>query len=193
VLSRFVDDDFGYLQWLRDRPGTFVLDTERRPSRSFVVVHRTTCSTISGPTRSGGWTTRQIKVCGTTYEEIEDWCQYNVGVHPTRCHLCKPVSTAGGGEPQAPASDPAIPRGMSQQEPPGAASNGAEATGGDGTPAAPKGSRGRARATASPKAASAAKPAAAKAATTKPSTAKAAPTKASSAAKPAAEKRARTR
>jgi hypothetical protein len=87
-----MDDDFGYLQWLRDRPGTFVLDTERRPSRSYVVLHRTSCPTISGPTKTGGWTTRMLKVCATTFEELESWCQYQVGADPTHCPQCKPTS-----------------------------------------------------------------------------------------------------
>jgi hypothetical protein len=170
VLSRFVDDDFGYLQWLRDRPGTFVLDTERRPSRSFVVVHRTTCPTISGQTKVGGWTTRQIKVCATTYEEIEDWAQYHVGVQPTRCHQCKPASHAG-----TPAADPEV---AAEPAAPAEPSGGAKpAAGGDGTPSSPKRrSSGRAagasKTAAAAKAPAAAKPASAKPATAKPATAK---------------------
>jgi hypothetical protein len=154
VLSRFVDDDFGYLQWLRDRPGTFVLDTERRPSRSFVVVHRTTCSSISGQTTAGGWTTRQIKVCASTYEEIEDWTQYHVGVQPTRCHLCHPASTAA--TPARAAADPSLPSAPAggSKRAGGATRSGA----GDGTPSTPK-RRSPARATAAaPKPAKASTP-----------------------------------
>jgi hypothetical protein len=105
VLTRFMDDDFGYLQWLRDRPGTFVLDTERRPSRSFVVLHRASCPTIGGPTKTGGWTTRMLKVCATTFEELESWSQYEVGVNPTYCPQCKPSSTSPSATPSRAVGD----------------------------------------------------------------------------------------
>lgn len=98
---RFIDDDFGYLQWLRDRPGTFVLEAERAPRRSFVVVHRSDCPVVSGPNHTGGWTTRIIKVCASTLEEINSWCQDSVGAHATHCQRCRPSSTAPTAAPEA--------------------------------------------------------------------------------------------
>lgn len=114
MLARFIDDDFGYLQWLRDRPGTFVLETERDPRRSFVVVHRAECPAISGPTHTGGWTTRMIKVCATTLEEINSWCQERVGGHATHCQRCHPAGTP----PTAAPSEEEAPAGNAAGEPP---------------------------------------------------------------------------
>ncbi len=88
MLARFVDDDFGYLRWLNETPECFVLNSERRPSRSFVVVHRGSCASLRS-TREG-LTSRFLKVCASTLAEIDQWSRENVGVQPSRCHLCKP-------------------------------------------------------------------------------------------------------
>lgn len=90
MLARFIDDDVGYLAWLNDHQATFVLNAQRRPTRSFLVVHRTGCPTMRGATPEGGWTTRQLKVCSTTREEIERWCLQSVGALPSHCQICKP-------------------------------------------------------------------------------------------------------
>ncbi len=64
-MQTFVDDDEGYLAWLRDHPGGYVVNADRPPNPSYLRLHRTTCRTISGQPASGrAWTVTSTKVCG---------------------------------------------------------------------------------------------------------------------------------
>ncbi|MCA1481527.1 hypothetical protein, partial [Bradyrhizobium sp. NBAIM08] len=67
----FKDDDGGYRDWLARHQGTdsFVLNAERNPKATYLILHRATCHTISGePARGAQWTHDFIKVCGTRAE-----------------------------------------------------------------------------------------------------------------------------
>jgi hypothetical protein len=83
-----VDDDPGYLAWLRDNPDGYVINAARRPQPSYLVLHCAMCRTISGdPARGGHWTLDYIKVCGDR-GRLEQWALVEVGgpVHP--CGIC---------------------------------------------------------------------------------------------------------
>ena len=62
-VESFIDDDICYLQWLVDHPDGFVMNTDRNPTSTGLVLHRTGCHTISGtPARGSRWTGDYIKV-----------------------------------------------------------------------------------------------------------------------------------
>jgi len=90
VLQRFVDDDQSYLSWLEEHPDGYVLNAERRPTRSFIVLHRTSCAALAGPAPPEGRTSTMLKVCATTTAEIDAWCRDQVSAFATRCRRCRP-------------------------------------------------------------------------------------------------------
>jgi hypothetical protein len=58
-LVTFVDDDPGYIQWVRDHPDGFVLNSYRRPTANYLVLHRARCYSINPAWRPGdarSWT-----------------------------------------------------------------------------------------------------------------------------------------
>jgi hypothetical protein len=87
-MQRFVDDDARYLGWIAQNPDGFVLNTERKPTPTYLVLHRATCRTIGGtPARGDRWTTAYQKVCGTR-SELELWATQEVHAEPRLCPLC---------------------------------------------------------------------------------------------------------
>jgi hypothetical protein len=78
-MRKFNDDDQGYLRWLTDHPGGYVVNADRPPNASYLVLHRSTCRTISGQPSSGrSWTVTSTKVCGQE-EELLAWAHGQVG------------------------------------------------------------------------------------------------------------------
>lgn len=64
-VQHFVDNDAGYLDWLAGHPGGFVINTSRRPSAAYLMLHRANCWTITrlqpkATTFTGDYT----KLCG---------------------------------------------------------------------------------------------------------------------------------
>jgi hypothetical protein len=84
----FVDDEAGYLSWLRDHPQGYVLNTDRSPRAAYLILHRATCRTISG--RSDNWTHNYAKVCADTVSELEVWARAKTGGFLTHCGICAP-------------------------------------------------------------------------------------------------------
>ena len=89
MIDRFVDDDAGYLSWLRNHPAGFVLNCGREPRHDYLVLHRAGCHTISGtPSRGDNWTTAFAKVCAGAARELDAWAFERTGAHPSPCALC---------------------------------------------------------------------------------------------------------
>lgn len=89
MLERFVDDDIGYRAWLAAHPEGYVLDCGRRPTRSFLVLHRSHCpllQDLSPP--QGSLTGRTAKVVATTAAELDLWAREQTGGYATRCVRC---------------------------------------------------------------------------------------------------------
>ena len=85
---KFVDDDEGYLAWLREHPRGYVVNAERRPRSEYLVLHRATCHTISG--KAGSWTKTYTKVCAKTVADLDAWAHTETGGYPSRCGFCPP-------------------------------------------------------------------------------------------------------
>lgn len=90
-MEIFRDDDDGYLCWVADNPSGYVLNCERPPNRSYLMLHQASCHTISGVPPSGDkWTSDYIKVCSTDRGEIEAWAEKETGGTPQPCGTCQP-------------------------------------------------------------------------------------------------------
>jgi hypothetical protein len=74
-VQTFVDDDLGYQRWLEMYPDLYVLNAERVPRPSYLVLHRVTCCTISGArleVPSGPRTTSRCAVRERTSKPLRD-------------------------------------------------------------------------------------------------------------------------
>jgi hypothetical protein len=90
-VSRFQDDDDGYLNWLREHPGGLVVNCERQPRASYLKLHRATCAFISGtPSNGRSWTGPYIKVCALDALNLAAWTQRGTGATPQACAVCRP-------------------------------------------------------------------------------------------------------
>ncbi|WP_309112724.1 hypothetical protein [Saccharothrix sp.] len=88
-MQTFMDDDAGYERWLAGHPDLFVVNAERTPRPSYLVLHRATCRTIGGtPARGARWTADYIKVCGSRVD-LEAFAR-EVGGAARACGLCAP-------------------------------------------------------------------------------------------------------
>ena len=68
------DEDNRYLGWLGDHPDGFVLNCARKPTPSYLVLHRATCPMISGtPSNGRSWTHDYKKVYADTEVELVQW------------------------------------------------------------------------------------------------------------------------
>jgi len=90
-VARFIDDDSGYLKWLRMNPTGLVVNCARRPRASYLKLHRATCATINGmPARGRTWTGPYIKVCSQYRSALAHWAETAVGGELDPCPLCRP-------------------------------------------------------------------------------------------------------
>jgi hypothetical protein len=72
-MITFIKEDDEYLRWLDENPVGWVVNANRRPVPSYLIVHRATCAHISTDEREN-WTTNQyIKICSHEYDELKDW------------------------------------------------------------------------------------------------------------------------
>jgi hypothetical protein len=90
-VSRFQDDDAGYVNWLRQHPSGLVVNCERQPRASYLKLHRATCAFISGtPSNGRSWTGPYIKVCALDALNLGAWTQRATGGTPQACAVCRP-------------------------------------------------------------------------------------------------------
>jgi hypothetical protein len=90
-MQHFLDDDAGYLAWLRDHPTGFVINAARTPRPDYLVMHRAECRHINGRTGVEHWTDSQYrKVCAESVGELERWARVDVPGEPSRCGHCQP-------------------------------------------------------------------------------------------------------
>ena len=90
-VLQFVDDDEGYLQWVHENPVGYVVNSNRKPTSSYVILHRADCRHINSPNRSN-WTNDYIKTCSLDVAVLEAWAHSTTGGPLTPCDVCKPLS-----------------------------------------------------------------------------------------------------
>lgn len=91
----FRNDETGYFAWLREHPNGFVLNLHRYRHPEYVVLHRTSCWTISKKSHAtGAYTERHYrKVCGATIAEMQEAARdegRSDGSFSKRCSICGP-------------------------------------------------------------------------------------------------------
>ena len=74
-MLQFVDDEGGYLQWLDDHPEGFVANSDRVPTAEYLVLHRSSCYSISRHPFGNYTTTSYIKTCSDDVTELRQWAQ----------------------------------------------------------------------------------------------------------------------
>jgi hypothetical protein len=86
-MRHFVDDDAGYLDWLGRHPDGFVINTVRDPSSSYLMLHRSSCWTISRlQPQATTFTGEYTKICGTR-DELNARARA-LGGEPNACGHC---------------------------------------------------------------------------------------------------------
>ena len=93
-MNIFVDDDSAYVHWVGENPNGYVVNTYRQPSRSYLVLHRSNCRTVTGkPTHGAEWTVNYAKVCSNDLAELAGWARQNFELQRiVGCKNCKPRS-----------------------------------------------------------------------------------------------------
>lgn len=99
---RFVNDDGGYLAWLRENPEGFVVNSQRLSTSGYLVLHRASCKQINTPNRANWTTTGYIKTCSKDVASLADWARRETGGDLMQCGICKPGSAAKPKAPSAP-------------------------------------------------------------------------------------------
>ncbi len=87
-MHTFVDDDEGYVAWLRAHPDGYVVNADRPPIASYLRLHHSTCRTVNELPRNGrAWTVTSTKICGQR-DELERWAERTVGGELSPCPTC---------------------------------------------------------------------------------------------------------
>lgn len=89
AVSRFIDDDDAYLQWISAHPSGFVVNCARKPKSNYLMLHRASCSHLTTPTVSN-WTNDYIKVCSEDARALQHWAATTTAGELSPCQVCKP-------------------------------------------------------------------------------------------------------
>ncbi len=85
-----INDDKEYLRWLEENPEGHVINAARKPKADYIVLHKSTCGTISSSERFNWTTTDFLKVCSNDVEELETWALETTGGACQYCQKCNP-------------------------------------------------------------------------------------------------------
>ena len=96
-IFEFEGDDDKYLQWIARHPYGYVINTPRSMPPDYMLLHRSSCSTISeytGTAKRGGFTERDyIKICSDDIDSLRSWVRQNGrpdGSFSGECQHCDP-------------------------------------------------------------------------------------------------------
>lgn len=93
-MPKFENDDIGYLQWLNKNPNGFVVNSYKKPSASYLMLHRATCPSITGKPANGKWWTKNYsKICSNNIKELENWARekFKSKGNFKPCQICKTI------------------------------------------------------------------------------------------------------
>lgn len=93
----YANDETGYINWVREHPLGYVLVSHNPPSAKYITLHRADCYYIN-PAKAlhkDNWTKLYIKVCGTSFGDIELWAEGNLKAGKLVLPLCKSCVNAG--------------------------------------------------------------------------------------------------
>lgn len=91
MVRQFMDDDPGYLDWVRQNGGGFVVNYMGGPKPLGPVLHRAECRTISGtPPNGSRWTGTWLKACSQDLWELKGWLDGQGAGEVKLCGVCDP-------------------------------------------------------------------------------------------------------
>ncbi len=108
-MQDFIDDDAGYLAWVRAHPDGFVVNAPRSGGSVPLILHGARCTFISSVIRSNYTTTSYYKVCAEDREALLRWLQGRAGKWKT-CPVCTPFGEGTALSSHAPIPQPTRPR-----------------------------------------------------------------------------------
>lgn len=89
-MVTYEEQDAEYLAWLADFPNGYVVNSDRRPRSSYLVLHRATCTHITQLKGSAGhWTFDYAKQCSANVADLHSWAK-GIGGSLALCKTCKP-------------------------------------------------------------------------------------------------------
>ena len=83
-------NDQEFLHWLNAHAAGFVLNCHRKPTASYLKVHRASCPTIRSDSRSNYAGGDYHKVCAETKDELQSWALQQTGGTISCCLTCNP-------------------------------------------------------------------------------------------------------
>jgi hypothetical protein len=86
-IASFRDDDGGFFAWLECNPDGYVINSERNPKPTYLVLHRPSCPHFKGGTDLH-WTKDYVKFCSPDRTALEEWATGTVGGEVTLCRNC---------------------------------------------------------------------------------------------------------
>lgn len=93
----FNKNEEGYLDWIKNNPGGFVINLRSDKSPKEMILHRASCRSITKlyrPAKPGGFTERDyIKVCAQDIQSLREWVSKNGrqnGSFTIECSKCNP-------------------------------------------------------------------------------------------------------
>jgi hypothetical protein len=96
-IKEFAGNDRSYLDWLARCPSGYVINTDKKKSPTYMILHRANCIKIGrylGKGEPGGFTERKyVKVFGDTIQELSAWVRANGrsdGSFSKKCAFCDP-------------------------------------------------------------------------------------------------------
>lgn len=105
MISRFVNDDPGYIAWLAAHSSGYVLNTFPHVTASYLVLHRARCRTVNRPLSDDRhWTHQYGKTCSDDRAELAEWARRETGksLHPCGSCLSAETPAAEGSVPAGP-------------------------------------------------------------------------------------------
>jgi hypothetical protein len=90
VTVTFLDRDVEFEQWRDGHPHGYIVNHDRLPRATYVVLHRGDCVRLR-PLRGSNWTSTYGKTWAETLDEIRSWARSAIGtVDMSRCSFCRP-------------------------------------------------------------------------------------------------------
>jgi hypothetical protein len=97
AAAEFVNDDTGYMEWLKSNPSGFVINTSIAKAPGYMVLHRGCCPHISGYAANfakDAFTSKQyIKICSDQIDDLTDWVKQHGRTDGTFSKGCKTCGT----------------------------------------------------------------------------------------------------
>ena len=87
AITCFRDDETGFVNWRDGHPDGYIVNSERNPRPSYLVLHRATCGHLTSPNPLR-WTKDYIKFCSLGRTDLEEWAKVDVGGEVTLCPTC---------------------------------------------------------------------------------------------------------